>query len=178
MTFSCLKKKDLKVWSCSWTPFKQDLPNFARYITLLGPYIVMVGLMMLTLFQGHRCVRNINCRLPGLDSCPLWLNCMVATWMFFFLNARHNLCDSDVYLWEIRNFFRCWSIVCTCQKEYWNLLGHHECDKCQTLHSGTTHCALPVHTTFSDLDQISWSPQCWTVLYENFVFLSCYVETF
>ena len=29
------------------------------------------GLVALTLFQGHRCVRNINCKLRVLDSCPL-----------------------------------------------------------------------------------------------------------
>ena len=30
----------------------------------------------------------------------------------------------------------------------------YKCDKCETLHNGTTHRALPVHTTFSDLDHI------------------------
>ena len=40
-------------------------------ITLLEVYIVFLGLMPLFLFQGHRCVRNINGKLPVLDSCPL-----------------------------------------------------------------------------------------------------------
>ena len=40
-------------------------------ITLLGVYIVIVGLMTLTLFQGHWCVTNINCKFRVLDSCPL-----------------------------------------------------------------------------------------------------------
>ena len=40
-------------------------------ITLLGVYIVIVALMTLTLFQGHRCVGNINCKLHVLDSCLL-----------------------------------------------------------------------------------------------------------
>ena len=40
-------------------------------ITLLGVYIVIRGLMTLTLFQGHNCVRNVNLMLSVLDSCPL-----------------------------------------------------------------------------------------------------------
>ena len=40
-------------------------------ITLLGVYIVIPGLMTLTLFQDHRCVRNINCKLRVLDSCAV-----------------------------------------------------------------------------------------------------------
>ena len=46
------------------------------------------------------------------------------------------------------------------------------CDECQTVHNGTTHGGLAVHTTFTDPDHISWSQQCWAVLTENFVFLS------
>ena len=48
---------------------------------------------------------------------------------------------------------------------------HYKYDKCQTLHDGSTHKALPIHTTFSDLDCISRSQQCQTVLTENFMFL-------
>ena len=40
-------------------------------ITLLGVYIVIVGLMTLTLFQGHLRIRNINCKFHVLDSCPV-----------------------------------------------------------------------------------------------------------
>ena len=56
--------------------------------------------------------------------------------------------------------------------EYWDLLTHRKCDKCQTLRYGTTHQALPLHTTFLYLYPISRSQQCRTVLTENFVFLS------
>ena len=35
--------------------------------------------------------------------------------------------------------------------------------RCQTLHDGSAHWALPSHTTFSDLDCISRSQQCQTV---------------
>ena len=36
-------------------------------------------------------------------------------------------------------------------------LRHYECDKCQTLNDSSTHWALPIHTTLSDLDCISSS---------------------
>ena len=45
-------------------------------------------------------------------------------------------------------------------------------DKCQTLHDGSTHLALPIHITFSDLDCISRLQQCQTVLTENVMFFS------
>ena len=42
---------------------------------------------------------------------------------------------------------------------------------------GTTHWALPVHSTFSDLDHISRSQQCQTILTENLMYWSYQVET-
>ena len=45
--------------------------NLCMSITLVGVYIVILGLMALALFQGHRFVRNINCKLHFFDSCPL-----------------------------------------------------------------------------------------------------------
>ena len=51
-------------------------------IILLAVYIVILALMTLTLFQGHRFVRNINCKLHVLDSFPLQFKCcMVATYI-------------------------------------------------------------------------------------------------
>ena len=41
-----------------------------------------------------------------------------------------------------------------------------------TFHGGTTHWALPVYIAFGDLECISRSQQCQTVLTENFMFLS------
>ena len=38
-------------------------------IILLGVYIFIESLMTLTLFQGHRYVRNINCKLCFFDAC-------------------------------------------------------------------------------------------------------------
>ena len=52
-----------------------------------------------------------------------------------------------------------------------DFLGHCEYEKFQTSHDGT-HSALPMHTTFDDLDYISRSQQCQTVLTKNFMFLS------
>ena len=40
-------------------------------ITLPGFYIFILGLMTLTLLQGYRCARNINCNSRVQDSCPL-----------------------------------------------------------------------------------------------------------
>ena len=60
-------------------------------MTLLGVYIAIVGLMTLTLFQGHRCVRNINCKLRFFYSCSLycWLKCcMFAT---YIKKIMHNM---------------------------------------------------------------------------------------
>ena len=54
-----------------------------------------------------------------------------------------------------------------------DFLGHY----CQTLHDGITRWALLIHTTFSDFDCISRAQQCQTVLTENFMFFSDYVET-
>ena len=51
--------------------FKAKSFKLCRIITLLGIYIVVLGVMTLTFLQGHRCVRNINCKLHILDSCSL-----------------------------------------------------------------------------------------------------------
>ena len=50
---------------------KARLLKHGMIMTLLMVYIVILGLMTWTLFQGHRCVRNINCKLHVLDSCPV-----------------------------------------------------------------------------------------------------------
>ena len=78
-------------------------------ITLLGVYIVIVGLMTLTLFQGtgHRCVRTINYKFHGLDSCPL-LYCKVATYIQKDY-AQYDLCNSGVYSREINNMSSVWT---------------------------------------------------------------------
>ena len=51
-----------------------------------------------------------------------------------------------------------------CDKIRCNFPKHHNCDKCYTLHNGTIHWALPVHTRFSDLDHFSRSQPCPKVL--------------
>ena len=42
---------------------KASSVKFCLFITFPGICISILGLMALTLFQGHRCVRNINCKL-------------------------------------------------------------------------------------------------------------------
>ena len=147
-------------------------------ITLFGVYVVIVGLMTLTLFQGQRYVRIINCKLCVLDSCPLqFRHGMVATYIKKILHDM--FCVTLVCIqgrWLAQLFHQ--SSVWACRKlQHCDLLRHRKYDKCQTLHDGTTCSALLVHTTFSDLDHISKSQQCETVLTENFVFLSDEVET-
>ena len=54
---------------------------------------------------------------------------------------------------------------------------NEQCSTGQPAHGDTTHQALSAHTTFSDLDHISWSQQCQMVLAENLMFFSSEVET-
>ena len=67
--FPCLKK------TCNVDFFLNTIKarsfKCCMIITLFGVYIVILGLMNLTLFQGHKCVRNLNCNLGVLDSCPV-----------------------------------------------------------------------------------------------------------
>ena len=62
----------------------------------------------------------------------------------------------------------------TCDLEIRSRSSNQVCDQCQTSHNCTTatHWALPVHTAFSDLDHISRSQHCRTVLTEIFLCLS------
>ena len=64
--FPCLKK----IFNVSFffDSIKARSFKLCIIITLLWLYIVLVGLVTLTLFQGHRFVRNMNCRLHVLDS--------------------------------------------------------------------------------------------------------------
>ena len=41
-----------------------------------------------------------------------------------------------------------------------NFHGQYNSDECQALHDGITHSALPIHTTFNDLEYISRPQQC------------------
>ena len=60
-------------------------------IALLGVYIVILGLMILTLFQGHRCVRNVNCKLCVLIFVICALN--VVRWLHSLeKNVQNMIC--------------------------------------------------------------------------------------
>ena len=72
------------------------------------------------------------------------------------------ICVTGVYSREIINMFFI-SQVCGLVENFnikVYLLRYHKHDKYQTLHDGTTPGALPVHTTFNDLDHISRPLQC------------------
>ena len=73
-------------------------------IILLGVYIVILGLMTLILFQGHRCVRKIYCKLVFWI---LVLCSLSVVWLLHTLKvyAQYNLCDSGVYSRETINMF-------------------------------------------------------------------------
>ena len=58
------------------------------------------------------------------------------------------------------------------KKKRGDFLGHRKCDKGKTFHNFPTYWALPTHTTVSDLEYISRSQQCQTLLTENFMFSS------
>ena len=149
----CLKKKPLTLAVFSDT-IKARYFKVCMIITLLGSTLSFVALMTLTLFQGHRCVRNINCKLGVLDFCPLVWCCMVAT---HIKKIMHNMiCMTDVYSREIINMFfindlACWKL------KHSDLLKHHKYDTCEAFHASTTHWTVSVHTTFSDLYDISRS---------------------
>ena len=82
----------------SRTRLKQYLSTF------LGVDIVILGLMTLTLFQGHRCVRNINCKPRVLDCCLLqFKHCIVTTHIKKIVHKY--LCDSGEYSREIIKLF-------------------------------------------------------------------------
>ena len=79
---------------------------FLHFLTLLGVYMFIVDLMTSTLFQGHRCARNVNyksCFLDSsLDSC-LSLN---VVWLLLTLDhARSELWESGVCSREIIYMF-------------------------------------------------------------------------
>ena len=59
-------------------------------ITLLGIYVVILGVVTLSVFQGHRCVRNIICKLRVLDSCPLATKTLVTSLVL----SRLDYCNS------------------------------------------------------------------------------------
>ena len=72
-------------------------------MTLLGVSQLIPGLMILILFQGHRCVQIVF-----LDSCPLqFKHCMVLLYLYIYMyicKIRHStLCMTGVYSRDITN---------------------------------------------------------------------------
>ena len=60
--------------------------------------------------------------------------------------------------------------------EHCDFLRNLKTDQCQNLYDGISHRAVSIHATFSDLDHISRSQLCQTVLTKKFMFLSEYVK--
>ena len=116
--------------------------KLCKIIALLGVYIFVVCLMILTLFQGNRCVRNLNCELYVLDS-------ILACWSLDAVWLLHTLRKSCtvwiVWLASVQGrLFTCfWFVKCL------GLLETFICNKCKTLHDGTPHWALPVYYTLA-----------------------------
>ena len=84
-------------------------------ITLLGVYIVIVGLMTWTLFQDHRCVRNINFKvLFCIIVCCLnvlwllhtlkWLGTIWFVWFWFIFKEISNMFFISRVAWLFENY--------------------------------------------------------------------------
>ena len=72
-------------------------------ITLLGAYIVIVGLMTMTVSRSQVC-QNINCKFHVLDFClPQFRRCMFVA---YSRKIMHNIiCVTDVYSRGMINMF-------------------------------------------------------------------------
>ena len=95
---------------------------------------------------------------------------------FWFLTHMKNVSICKDQCWTG------WPSVWIQQKlQYCNFHGHDKYDKCQTLHGGCkcNHWALPISTTFSDLDCISRSQQSNRLLcsYLIIIWLGVYIVT-
>ena len=93
-------------------------------------YIFIVDMMTLTLFQGHRCARNVHCFLTRMKIVIL--------------------CNNQCQAGRTAGL-----PISVCGKSFklrfsWTYIN----DKCLTLYDGNTHSARSIPTTFSDLDCI------------------------
>ena len=87
-----------------------------------------------------------------------WLNCFWLVWImwvYVLIGVRPARCRASIC---VRNF-NVAIFSDTTTVSYYN---------CQTLHDGNTYWGLPIHITFSDLDCISRSLECQTVLSKTF----------
>ena len=77
--------------------------NLCMVITLLGVYIVILGLIILTLFQGHSCTRNINCKLEVLGFFFSLNVGLLHTFIYYYYYsfAFCDVCDTGVYSREV-----------------------------------------------------------------------------
>ena len=94
--------------------------------------------------------------------CTIWI---VGLCCVFYKKMMHNL-NCGTLLCVLGRYLQFWfgQMSGLVKKKHGDFLRHHESIKCQTLHDGTSHWALPVHYTLCDLDITSRSQQCHTVL--------------
>ena len=105
--------------------------NLCMVITLLGVYIVILGLMILTLFQDHSCTRNINCKLEVLDFFYSLNVGLLHTLNFFFSFLHFVMCVTLVCIQGgNEDVFRRSSVWACLNLSHWDLLRNHTCDKC------------------------------------------------
>ena len=89
--------------------------KICMFIILFGVYIAIVGLMTLTLFQGHRCVRNLTA------NCVFWILVLCSLNFVWLLHTLKTLCTVRfMWLWCVfkgdnEHVFH-WSSVWACQK--------------------------------------------------------------
>ena len=107
--------------------------SFKLYIiiSLLWIYIVSVGLMALTLFSGHRCVRNINCQQRVLGSDPLLFKCYMAA--PYIERIMHNMICVTPVCYQVKYLTCLWLVKCLGWSKTLTLgftQTPYNCDKC------------------------------------------------
>ena len=123
-------------------------------ITLLRAYIIVVGLMSLILFQGHKYVRNMNCKLCFLDSCldPCVLQfkfCMIAT---YIKKIMHNINCATLVLCSREIVYMFWVSQMSGLVRNFNIWIFSDtilCTECETLHDMVLHMELYLFITLS-----------------------------
>ena len=142
-----------------WSKYQVNCAAWIWVIWALA-LLVMLGLTTFTSFPGHRHVRIINCKLHVLDSCRLWLKILYGCCVHWKDHTIYDLFDSGVYSREIISMFLFGQVSGLVKNSNTGILSDTVNVTCWSLHYGTAHWALPVHTTFSGLECMSGSQQC------------------
>ena len=145
--------------------------NFWGILFLLGLFVVIF----------YCFVYLVNFCLAGtfFDQLIIWF------WLPFMLLSFEDIAAVSWIHTHVHDFAWLFDSYEKCESVYWLVSGwlagwlsvrdknlQFPQIKCQTLHDGSAHRALPILTTFCDLYCISRSQQYQTVLSKNFMFLS------